>query len=236
MHIIQEIRKSFHDHITRSPTFAAFAFKTGVGDYAEHDQFIGVSMPNLRKIATAFSQIAISEIHYFLSSKINEERVFALLVLINRYQKSTKKDELYSFYMENLQYINNWNLIDLSAPLIVGHHLYDKKRDILFTLADSHHWWKRRIAIVSTLYFIRKNDLKYTFQIAELLLRDTHELLHKGTGWMLREAGKKEKEALLKFLNIYAAYMPRTMLRYAIEKLDRTEKAFYMKKTAITFE
>ncbi|WPX97877.1 DNA alkylation repair protein [Candidatus Fokinia crypta] len=232
MNVIQEIRNSLHNNITRTSTAASFGFKTETGEYAEYDQFIGISVPNLRKIATIFSEISISDIQFFLSSKINEERTFALLVLIKQFQKSVEhiKDELYHFYMRNLQHINNWNLIDLSAPLIVGHYLYDKNRTILFTLAQSHYWWERRIAIVATLYFIRKNDLKCTFQIAELLLNDEHKLLHKGVGWMLREAGKKEKDALIKFLNIHTIHMPRTMLRYAIEKFDSTEKAFYMRK------
>lgn len=205
-------------------------FKTGVGQYAQHDQFIGVSVPAVRKIAKKYKNISLEEIQLLLNSPINEERLLALLILVNQYQKAEHdiKIELYEFYLRNLQQVNNWNLVDSSAHLIIGAHLVNADKQILLHLAESELLWKRRIAIVATWYFIRNNDLDWTFKIAKQLLTDKHDLIHKAVGWMLREAGKKNQNQLTSFLDAHACKMPRTMLRYAIEKFPELQRKEYL--------
>jgi len=208
-----------------------YFFKTGAGSYAEHDQFIGVPVPTIRTIAKDFLDLSLDEITQLLKSPINEERFLGLIILVHQYQKASDshKEELYQFYMDNLKHVNNWNLVDASAHLILGAHLCNKNRDILISLSQSDILWERRIAIVATWYFIRKNDLEWTFKIAALLLNDKHDLIHKAVGWMLREAGKKDIQQLINFLNAHAAHMPRTMLRYAIEKFPEQQRKSYLK-------
>ena len=202
-------------------------FKVNVGDYAQHDQFMGVSMPILRKMAKDFIKLSLENIKYLIKSPINEERLLALLILINQYEQGDK-NEIYQFYISHLNYVNNWNLVDSSAHLIAGAYLYKKDKGILLDLAKSEIIWERRISIVSTLYFIRRGEFKLTLRIAEILLEDTHDLIHKAVGWMLREVGKRNKELLVIFLNKYATSMPRTMVRYAIEKLPEDERKSYL--------
>ena len=205
-------------------------FKTGVGQYAQHDQFIGATVPAVRKIAKKYLHIPLEEIELLLNSSINEERLLALLILVNQYQKAEHdtKIELYEFYLRNLPQVNNWNLVDSSAHLIIGAHLVNADKQILLQLAESELLWNRRIAIVATWYFIRKNDLVWTFKIAQILLNDHHDLIHKAVGWMLREAGKKDQNCLKLFLNEHAFKMPRTMLRYAIEKFPEHQRKEYL--------
>lgn len=207
-------------------------FKTAPGSYADHDQFLGVKVPILRTIAQQYQDITFADIKELLYSPFNEERLLALIILVNNYHKAKAQDQskMYHFYLDNIDQVNNWNLVDTSAPFIIGAHLYSKEKHILTDLVHSHNMWKRRIAIVATLYFIRKNNLEWTFKLAEMLLSDNHDLIHKATGWMLREAGKKNESALTAFLDIHAAQMPRTMLRYAIEKLSENIKKSYMLK------
>jgi 3-methyladenine DNA glycosylase AlkD len=194
-------------------------FKTGPGDYAEHDQFIGISVPNLRKLAKEFEHIGLDNLHVLLHSKI----------LTNRY--AAEPDVIYQFYMDNIQQVNNWNLVDASAHLIVGKHLHKKDKDILHTLANSTVMWERRVAIVATWYFIKMNEFEWTLKLAKILLTDSHDLIHKAVGWMLREMGKKDVEQLKTFLNQHAATMPRTMLRYAIEKFPEAKRQHFLKRT-----
>lgn len=205
-------------------------FKTGKGHYAEGDEFMGVTVPVLRETAKRFTCITFEEIQELLKSKINEERLLALIILVRQYEKATNdvKKDIYEFYLSNLRNVNNWNLVDASAHLIMGAHLIDKHKDILLKLAKSEIMWERRIAIVSTWYFIRKNDLHWTFKIAEMLLNDKHDLIHKAVGWMLREAGKRDQNQLIYFLNQYTPLMPRTMLRYSIEKFPKQQRDFYL--------
>lgn len=198
-------------------------FKTGKGDYSEHDQFLGVRVPDLRKIAKIFIELPLNELKQLLSSPYNEERLLALLIMVDKYHKKSLKKEIFEFYLENLKYVNNWNLVDISAHLIIGSYLQDKPKDFLITLASSNILWERRIAIVATWWFIKQGDLKYTIKIAELLLNDKEDLIHKATGWMLRELGKKDSKLLQSFLTNHKKTIPRTMLRYAIEKFS-TEK------------
>lgn len=200
-------------------------FKTGPGEYAEHDQFIGVSVPQLRRIAKQFQNNVLSDICELLHSNINEEGLLALFILICQYEKadSAQKKNLYQFYCDNLLHINNQNLVDSSAYHIVGNYLYDKDREFLFELAQSNNLWKRRIAIVATFFFIRNNDISSTIQIVQILISDSHDLIHKAVGWMLREVGKRNKCVLITFLKKHKHEMPRTMFRYAIERLSVDE-------------
>lgn len=215
---------------TEKTSSASLFFKTGPGDYAEHDQFIGISVPNLRKIAKRYALLSMPFIQTLIESPFNEERLLALFILIDQYQKGELrvKQQLYQFYLDNLTHINNWNLVDASAHLIIGAHLFNKDKEILLTLAESTVLWDRRVAIVSTWYFIRHRDYEWTIKLAEVLLSDQHDLIQKAVGWMLREAGKKEQAVLIDFLLRHASRMPRTMLRYAIEKLTAEERNYYL--------
>jgi 3-methyladenine DNA glycosylase AlkD len=210
----------------------AWFFKTGKGQYGEGDQFIGITVPELRKIAKQYSNLALPGIHNLLASKIHEERLCALLILIYRFKR--KPDEVYRFYLARTSRINNWDLVDVSAPNIVGAYLLTRPRKALDHLARSKLLWDRRIAIVSTLAFIRNGELEDTFRITEILMDDQHDLIQKACGWMLRETGKKDVDALQHFLKFHAAHMPRTTLRYAIERLSPAKRARYLaiKKTA----
>ncbi|BDG76772.1 MULTISPECIES: DNA alkylation repair protein [Wolbachia] len=227
---LEDIKLLLQKFASLSQKKHTLCYKVNVGDYAEHDKFIGVSVPILRKIAKDFINLPLEGITNLVKSPINEERLLALLMLINQYERGDKqlKNEIYKFYMYNLKYVNNWNLVDSSAHLIAGAHLYNKDKEVLVSLAKSEIVWERRIAIVSTLDFIRKGKFKWTLKIAEILLKDTHDLIHKAVGWMLREVGKRNKEVLVVFLDRYAACMPRTMLRYAIEKLPKNERESYL--------
>jgi 3-methyladenine DNA glycosylase AlkD len=219
------------DLSARSPSMTSRFFKTGVGDYAEHDQFIGVSNPVLRSIAKEFHTLSIPEIQTLIQSPVNEKRMLALFILVNQYQKGPfDKETCYQFYIKNLAHINNWNLVDASAHWIVGAHLMHGDKVPLLTLAKSDIIWERRVAIVATWYFIRHNSLEWTIKLAELLCHDRHDLIHKAVGWMLREAGKRDRNVLIGFLEQYANTMPRTMLRYSIEKLSVDQRKIYLGK------
>ncbi len=215
-----------------TPTSEYVFFKTGPGQYAAHDQFIGVNVPTLRKIAEDHKELSLPEIYKFLSSPINEERLLALFILIHQYDKGAEpeKENIYQLYLDNLKHVNNWNLVDASAHLIVGRHLLNKDRSILLTLAKSVDLWERRVSIVATWYFIRNNHFEWTIRLAEILLQDKHDLIHKAVGWMLREVGKKDLPTLEVFLEKQAHQMPRTMLRYAIEKFPEERRKAYLQK------
>ncbi|MCA0402187.1 MAG: DNA alkylation repair protein [Proteobacteria bacterium] len=208
----------------------AIYYKTGPGDYAEHDQFMGVSVPDLRKVAKRYQLLPFSLLQELLYSPINEERLLALLILVIHYQKGDTglKQTIFQFYLTHMNQINNWNLVDASAHWIVGAHLLDKDKALLFTLTESTNLWEKRIAIVATWYFIRNNHFDCTLKLAEKLLCDNHDLIHKAVGWMLREAGKRNQSILIEFLNRHAYRMPRTMLRYAIERLMPTMRKNYL--------
>lgn len=205
-------------------------FKTGPGDYAEHDQFIGVPVPTLRKLVKAYRALPIESVLCLLTSPINEERLLALLMLVEGYQKGdvALKQTIFDLYQSHIQYVNNWNLVDASAHLIVGAHLHQRDKTQLLSWASSDILWERRIAVVSTWYFIRQNEYEWTIKLAEKLLHDPHDLMHKAVGWMLREAGKRDETVLILFLEQYANKMPRTMLRYAIEKFSVDRRKSYL--------
>lgn len=216
-----------------NPTDATFAqrfFKTGPGQYGEGDIFIGIRVPVTRKVAARYRSLNLAEIEKLLESPIHEHRLAALIIMTEQAKRATpeQKRALYDLYLRRTDRINNWDLVDVSCRGVVGGYLLDKPRQPLYDLARSQNIWERRIAMVSTWEFIRNNQLQDTFAIAEILLGDAHDLIHKAVGWMLREAGKKNEASLKEFLDQHAAAMPRTALRYAIERLHPADKAHYM--------
>ena len=209
-------------------------FKTGPGDYAEGDVFIGVRVPIIRRMAKQHQALPLRDAVTLLKSCIHEERMLALVILMHQYKKSTPAEQtkIYNLYMTHTAHINNWDLIDVTAPHIVGAYLLDKSRTPLYTLAHSQSLWERRIAIISTLHFIKHNDYADTLAIAEILLHDTHNLIHKAVGWMLREVGNRDLPTEETFLKQRYHTMPRTMLRYAIEKFPEPKRQRYLNGTA----
>lgn len=241
-------------------------FKTGKGEYAEGDVFLGITVPETRKVAGKyFKDLTLEETEELLHSKYHEERLAALIIMVEKFNRGDDnslgviprnlprgkagrrisrsllrrddkksdeniREEIYNLYLANTQHINNWDLVDLSADRIVGVYLYQKGvHKKLVELAKSQSLWERRIAMIATYSFIKKGDAEETLKIAEILLKDKHDLIHKAVGWMLREVGKRCSGELLKeFLNKHAASMPRTMLRYAIEKLPEEERKYYL--------
>jgi len=212
--------------------FLLYFFKTGKGEYAEGDLFLGVTVPVIRSIAKEYLGASLSTLHALLQSPYHECRFCALVLLIHQFRKAPleAREPFFRFYLEHTNRINNWDLVDVSAPAIVGEYLFDQPRTLLYELAASTNLWEQRIAMVATLYFIRHYQLDDTFKLARLLLHHPHDLMHKAVGWMLREAGKKELEPLVVFLEKYAAEMPRTMLRYAIEKMDADQRLYFRSK------
>lgn len=212
-------------------------FKTAPGEYGEGDKFLGITVPVLRSIAKKHSTLDFSSLSKLLESSWHEMRLLALLILVLQYQKAFKLQErefcgdIYKFYIDNFQRINNWDLVDLSAPHIVGAELFlkDEGREVLLSFAKSNDLWSRRIAIVATFYFIRQSSFLHTLEISEFLLQDKADLIHKACGWMLREVGKRDQECLEKFLRKNRKVMPRTMLRYAIERFPEDLRKSYLR-------
>ncbi len=202
-------------------------FKTGKGQYGEGDVFIGVSVPNTRKIARKYKDVSLDVVEGLLESEIHEERLLGVLILVRKYEK--QGEEIAEFYKKNNQKINNWDLVDLSADKILGRHYFNRDRGDLFRLALSSNLWERRTAIISTFYFIKNNQFDDTLKISEILLEDSHDLIHKAVGWMLREVGKRNLEIEEKFLKKHYRKMPRTMLRYAIERFEEGKRQAYLK-------
>jgi 3-methyladenine DNA glycosylase AlkD len=201
-------------------------FKTGKGEYGEGDKFIGVRVPTLRAIARKYHHLELREIEKLLGSRIHEYRYAGLLILVSQYEAGNPgvRKKLFDFYLRHTHRINSWDLVDTSAPDIVGEHLVHRSRRVLYRLADSSLLWERRIAMVATSTFILRGDLKDTFGIAQRLLDDKHDLIHKAIGWMLRDAGAHSRAALIDFLQRHYARMPRTALRYAIEHLPNAQR------------
>lgn len=211
------------------PTF----FKTGKGQYGEGDRFHGIVVPDQRKVAKAhYSTTSKETIIELLHSPFHEERLTGVIIICNKFneaRKTGKEKEWYDLYLTMAERINNWDLVDISAHVIVGQYLEDKDRSILYTLAKDKSLWKNRIAVVATWHFIRKNhDLNDILKLSEIMLAHEHDLMHKATGWMLREGWKKDAKQIEKFLDRFATQMPRTMLRYAIEKMDEVKRKGYL--------
>ena len=209
-------------------------FKTGKGQYGEGDIFLGIPVPEQRKVAKNHVYLSLTDLQELLNSKIHEYRFTALVILISKYRKAQEsgKKEIFDFYLKNTENINNWDLVDLSAPRIVGDYLLKKERSILYKLAKSNILWERRISILSTFAFIDNNDFEDALNISELLLHDEHYLIHKAVGWALREIGKRDTEVEERFLAKHFLHMPRNMLRYAIEKFDEKKRKKYLTKNA----
>lgn len=227
---IKDIQVTLDTYASTAEKQNIIFFKTGPGDYAEHDKFKGISVPILRKLAKQHYDLSPTELQTLIKSQFNEERLLALFILVKQYQLADNNtcEDLYSFYISNIKYVNNWNLVDASAHLIVGAHLVKKNKKFLLELAKSDIIWERRIAIVATWHFIRNNELNWTFKLAKLLIKDKHDLIHKAVGWMLREAGKRDQSQLIEFLDLHHTKMPRTMLRYAIEKFPEPQRKEYL--------
>ena len=209
-------------------------FKTGKGEYGEGDQFLGVTVPDQRKIAKKYwKDMEGRGLEVLITSPFHEVRLTTLFMLVRKYEKSKtpiEKKQWVDFYLKNKQYVNNWDLVDSSAHLILGAWLFDKDRSLLYNLAESGKLWDQRIAIISTYYFIRKRDFEDTLKIAEILLNHPHDLIHKAVGWMLREVGNRDYDTEFDFLEKHYKNMPRTMLRYAIEKFDPKVREMFLAK------
>jgi 3-methyladenine DNA glycosylase AlkD len=212
-------------------------FKTEKGQYGEGDIFLGITVPESRKIAHKYYELPLSDVSKIIKNKYHEVRLVAILILLHKYrQASTRQDlvenkKIVDFYLSQTRYINNWDLVDLSASYIVGDYLLNKNKNILLKLAKSKNLWERRIAIISTFGFIYKGESKWTFRIIKILMNDKHDLIHKACGWMLREVGKRVSESdLTTFLDEYGTTMQRTMLRYAIERLPEQKRLYYLKR------
>ena len=205
-------------------------FKTGKGQYGEGDIFLGIMLPTQRLIAKKYTTLSFGEIRKLLQSKVHECRLVALLILVEQYRRgdALSKKKIATFYLANTKRVNNWDLVDLSADKILGEYLRDKDRNILYQLARSKNIWERRISILSTFAFIREGEYKDTFKISEILLSDSHDLIHKAVGWFLREVGKKDQVAEERFLKKHIHQLPRTTLRYAIERFDEAKRKKYM--------
>jgi len=219
-----------HAHPEKARILQHF-FKTGKGQYGEGDVFIGVTVPETRAVAKKFMHVGFREIEALLNSKVHEHRLCGLLILVLQFQKKPS-GEIIDFYLKHFYAVNNWDLVDLTADKILGAWLADKDRSLLYKLAKSNTLWERRAAIVATYAFIRNNDFKDTCTLAEGFLNEKHDLMHKAVGWMLREAGKRDEKQLRMFLERNAARMPRTMLRYAIERLHDKKKYLAIKNTS----
>ncbi len=208
-------------------------FKTGKGQYGEGDVFYGITVPQQRKLVQKYPDLSLSDIQSLLESKIHEERLSALLILVGQFQKSgpAKRKEIYDFYLRMAKRVNNWDLVDSSAEQIVGAFLDGKDKAVLEKIARSSNVWERRISIIATFYEIKNQNPAPTLKIAKLLLRDEHDLIHKAVGWMLREVGKRcSEESEEKFLDRHASSMPRTMLRYAIERFSPQKRKKYLEQ------
>lgn len=205
-------------------------FKTGKGDYGEGDIFYGIKVPVQRGIAKLFKDLSLIDLKKLIHSKVHEERLIAAFILIDQFKEGDhkKKKVIYDFYLKNRKGINNWDLVDLSAPKIVGAYLIDKEKDLLYKFARSEDLWEKRISIISTQAFIREHYFEDTLKISEILLNDKHDLIHKAVGWMLREVGNRDLKTEEEFLQKHYKTMPRTMLRYAIEKFPEKKRKSYL--------
>jgi len=229
---VEDLKKelSFYADFEKANILQRF-FKTGKGDYGEGDIFLGIIVPNTRKVAKRFTELPLSEIKKILYSRIHEERLCALLLLAEKFNKANERDmkKIFDFYIKNAKQANNWDLVDLSAPKIVGEYLLNRDKKILYKFAKSKNLWEKRISIISTFTFIKNKKYKDTFKIAEILMNDKHDLIHKAVGWMLREVGKRSLKDEESFLFKYYKKMPRTILRYAIEKFPEEKRIKYLK-------
>jgi 3-methyladenine DNA glycosylase AlkD len=229
---LRTVRRDIREVATaeRAKTNSWF-FKTGPGQYGEGDRFLGVSVPALRTLARDHEDLPLKDLLRLLKSQWHEERLLALLILVRQYLRAEERTRrvIHQLYLRNIRSINSWDLVDLSAAQIVGAHLEDRDRRLLRRLARSDSTWERRIAMIATYHYIRQGEFADAFAVARLLLNDKHDLIHKAVGWMLREIGKRDRQAEERFLRKHAARMPRTMLRYAIERFPETLRRRYLR-------
>lgn len=208
-------------------------FKTGKGDYGEGDMFLGLKSAQVGEVVKKYKDLPLRDCTKLLHSKYHEERTIALGILVSRYKRSnseTEKGKIYNIFMKNTKYINNWDLVDANVEHVIGDYLYTKEKDVLYVFAKSTLLWERRIAIISTFNYIKRGEYKETLKIAKMLMHDKHDLIHKAVGWMLREVGKRcDEKILIDFLDEHATEMPRTMLRYSIERLPKDKYYYYLK-------
>lgn len=225
--MIKEIRKEIHRIADpkKAKLLQGF-FKTGPGQYGQGDIFVGIMVPQSRMLAKKYADTSMADIQELLDSKVHEERLIALLILVERYKRDP--EAIASFYLKNLGRVNNWDLVDLTAPKILGPFVEKGDRSLLYKLAKSPVLWERRVAILATFHLIRKRDFSDALQIAEILLCDEHDLMHKAVGWMLREIGKLDEQKEEEFLKKHCKNMPRTMLRYAVERFPERKRRIYL--------
>ena len=223
----QEIRKQAN---TKQARFLQRFFKTGRGEYAEGDKFFGIRVPESRILAKRNANLNLRELELLLKSEYHEERLIALLILVHNFHKASEAErtKIYKFYLANTKYVNNWDLVDLSASRIVGEYLRHRPKGVLNQLARSKNLWERRIAVIATFQFLYYGDFAKTMELAKILLKDKHDLIHKAVGWMLREVGKRDEKTLVRFLDKYKRQMPRTTLRYAIERFPEKRRKQYL--------
>jgi 3-methyladenine DNA glycosylase AlkD len=230
--IVQEIRARLQSLGTKERAKVSQSFfKTGPGEYGEGDIFLGVTVSEVRQLVTEYQATTLGEITQLLRSTIHEERLLALLILCRAYARGNEhtKERIYKLYLKNTRHVNNWDLVDESAEYIVGAFLVEKSKKPLYLLARSSNLWERRIAIMATFHFIKGGNFKETLKIARILLADKEDLIHKAVGWMLREVGKRSLQSAERFLKEHYKEMPRTMLRYAIERFPESKRQRYLK-------
>ena len=232
--MLEDVQAALRKHVDKSDVVALQRFfKTGPGEYGEGDQFLGVRVPSTRRVARKYRLLPLADTLTLLHSAMHEERLSALLILTQQFRDGSpdKQAEIYRMYLNNTQYINNWDLVDTSAEHIIGAYLNNRPRKPLHTLSQSENLWERRIAIMATFHFIKNNEFGETLKIAERLVADKEDLIHKAVGWMLREVGKRDRDAEALFLKRHYRHLPRTMLRYAIEKFPENLRQQYLKGT-----
>ncbi len=233
MNTLQNLKKDLRkfERPTKAKILTRF-FKTGKGEYAEGDSFLGLKTDETKFVSKKYKDLNYKDLKTLLLSKIHEERMTAIMIMVERFKKGDfkTKEEVYDFYCKNLLGINNWDLVDVSCPHIIGGYLFisKKSRKTLYDLARSDNLWLKRISIMSSFYFIRENDFEDSLKISKILLRDKHDLIHKAVGWMLREIGKRDMDVEEKFLRAHYKKMPRTTLRYAIEKFPESLRIKYL--------
>ena len=229
-YLVSKLRKELRARASpkKAKLLAGF-FKTGKGEYGKGDVFLGITVPETREVAKRYRNLSLADIAKLIRSGIHEERLLALLILVHKFEEGDDscRNKIFNFYLKNTKYINNWDLVDLTAPKIVGAYLMNRPRGMLYKLAGSKSLWERRIAILATCAFIKVGEFQDALAISRVLLNDPHGLIHKAVGWMLREVGKRSQTAEKQFLKKYYKTMPRTMLRYAIERFpERLRKAY----------
>lgn len=207
-------------------------FRTGKGEYGQGDQFLGITVPEQRKIAKKYIDLDLKDLQELIHNKYHEFRLTALIILVNKYKKALNENEkkkIIDFYLANTKYINNWDLVDSSAE-ILGQHYGESEPEVIIQLSKSSNMWEQRISIISTFSLIKKNSFDLTLKVSQNLLHHNHDLIHKAVGWMLREVGNRDMDTEVEFLNKYYKSMPRTMLRYAIEKFPEEQRKYYLKR------